>query len=218
MADSRVQRPVRRSLVVVQLAILLVLVVVSRPLWGSLVDGGPWNEVYDGFGTVDTSEDGAVLAPQAPDTTDPDDTHAALVVTKEEYGDLTVTGDVRTEEQLRPGRPNPWEVGWLLWHETDPQHFYAIALKPNGWELSKQVPGAPGGQQFLASGHAPRFAVGEWHQITVTQHGGEITVSANGRPLAHHVDRDPYLEGAVGLYTEDAIASFRNLTISTDGA
>jgi hypothetical protein len=215
---ARVHPPVRRSLLVVQGAVLVVLVLVTRPLWSPLLDDGPWTEVFSGYGSVETTDDGAVLSPMAPGSTDPADTHAALVVTEDSFGDLTVTAELRTQEQLRPGSPNPWEVGWLLWHETDPQHFYALALKPNGWELSKQVPGAPGGQQFLTSGTTPRFPVGEWHRITVTQHGAEITVSADGRPLTHHVDQDPYLAGAVGLYTEDAVVVFRDLVITTDGA
>jgi len=174
--------------------------------------------VYDGYGTVDTRTDGATLSPKPPASPDGSDTHAALVVTKAHYGDLTVSADVLTTRQLRPETPNPWEVGWLLWHETDPQHFYAVTLKPNGWEVSKQLPGAPGGQHFLVSGDTPRFATGTWHHIKVTQRGPQITVAADGRQLAQFTDPDPYTRGAVGLYTEDANVLFRNLTITTDRA
>jgi hypothetical protein len=62
-------------------------------------------------------------------------------------------------------KPNPWEVGWLLWcFSPDPTHpydpsptsnsnfrFYALCLKPNGWEVSKQDPSYKGGQRFLKS-------------------------------------------------------------------
>lgn len=61
--------------------------------------------------------------------------------------------------------PNPWEVGWLLWcFSPDPTHpydpsptsnsnfrFYALCLKSNGWEVSKQDPSYKGGQRFLKS-------------------------------------------------------------------
>lgn len=64
--------------------------------------------------------------------------------------------------------PNPWEVGWLLWcFSPDPTHpydpsptsnsnfrFYALCLKPNGWEVSKQDPSYKGGQHFLKSNDA----------------------------------------------------------------
>lgn len=65
-------------------------------------------------------------------------------------------------------KPNPWEVGWLLWcFSPDPTHpydpsptsnsnfrFYALCLKPNGWEVSKQDPAYKGGQRFLKSNTA----------------------------------------------------------------
>jgi hypothetical protein len=216
VTSSTARRSGRRSLLVFETAIVLVLVLVTRPLWGPLFSDGPWSVIYDGYGSTTLHDDGAVLAPQAPTSNHAGDTHAALVVTRQQYDDLAFSADVRTERQLRPGTPNPWEVGWLTWHQTDPKHFYAVALKPNGWEVSKQVPGAPGDQQFLASGHTPRFPAGQWHHITITQHGGDISVSANGRNLAHLTDPDPYTHGSVGLYTEDAVAVFRNLRI-TDG-
>lgn len=190
----------------------------TRPAWQPLLVGDPWSVVYNGYGSVATRIDGATLSPRPPAGPQGSDTHAALVVTRQRYGDLAITAQVRTERQLRPGTPNPWEVGWLLWHETDPQHFYAITLKPNGWELSKQVPGAPGGQNFLASGSEPRFSTGAWHELTVSQRGGRITITADGHPLAEYTDRDPYTSGAVGLYTEDAVADFRNVSVTTDGA
>jgi 3-keto-disaccharide hydrolase len=210
------QRPRRAGLLLLEGGILLILAVTTQPVWGPLLEG-EWTVVYDGYGTVSTTSDGATLAPRAPASSAGSDTHAALVVTNQHYEDLTFSADVLTRTQLRPQTPNPWEVGWLLWHQTDPQHFYAVALKPNGWEVSKQVPSAPGGQRFLASGDTPRFAPGSWHHVTVTQRGGDIFVTADGRTLARLTDPDPYTHGAVGLYTEDAVAVFRDLTI-TNGA
>ena len=217
MVGRSARRPRRRQLLLLQVGILAVLAVVTYPVWEPLVSD-EWSVVYDGYGTVDISANSVTLAPTPPASPAASDTHAALVVTGEDYGDLTVSAEVRTDRQLRPGSPNPWEVGWLLWHQTDPQHFYAVALKPNGWELSKQVPGAPGGQRFLTSGNTPRFPTGVWHRLTVTQHGGEITVTANGRRLTHFLDPEPYTRGAVGLYTEDAVATFRSITITPTGA
>ena len=140
-------------------------------------------------------------------------THAALVVTERQYGDLALSLRVRTEHQLRSGRPNAWEVGWVLWHYTDPRRFYALALKPTGWELSKQDERYPGGQRFLTSGDGPEFPVGTWHDIGVVQVGNTVKVSGNGRLLAEFTDTErPYLSGSVGLYTEDARVGFADVT------
>ena len=59
-------------------------------------------------------------------------------------------------------------MGWLLWcFSPDPTHpydpsptsnsnfrFYALCLKANGWEASKQDPSYKGGQRFLKSNDA----------------------------------------------------------------
>ena len=92
----------------------------------------------------------------------------------------SLSANIVTQEQLRnkdntpptkdnpDSKPNPWEVGWLLWcFSPDPTHpydpsptsnsnfrFYAITLKPNGWEVSKQDPSYKGGQRFLESNDA----------------------------------------------------------------
>lgn len=92
----------------------------------------------------------------------------------------SLSANIVTQEQLRnkdntpptkdnpDSKPNPWEVGWLLWcFSPDPTHpydpsptsdsnfrFYAITLKPNGWDVSKQDPSYKGGQRFLKSNDA----------------------------------------------------------------
>jgi hypothetical protein len=67
-------------------------------------------------------------------------THAALVLSRDTWPDLVAEIRLRTNRQLRRPHPNPWEVGWILWHYTGDQRFYYIALKPNGWELGKADP------------------------------------------------------------------------------
>lgn len=171
---------------------------------------GRWCTEYTGYGRVSGGEHTVRLAPRAPRS--PEETHAALVISRERYADLALSLRVRTEEQLRPGTPNPWEVGWVVWHYADSHHFYALTLKPNGWELSKQDPDYPGGQRFLVSDHSPTFAVGSWHEVGIVQVGAVIKVTADGRALATFTDTErPYLDGAVGLYTEDARVTFDGL-------
>ena len=103
------------------------------------------------------------LSSQTP--TSPDETHSALLTSKRTWSDQTFSFTTTTLAQLRQGSaPNPWEVGWVLWHYTDNTHFYSFIAKPNGWELGKEDPAYPGAQRFLASGPSPTYPVGAWHR------------------------------------------------------
>ena len=127
----------RIALLLLPGATLVAIAGLTSFLWVPLLGGGPWKVEFDGYGTVRVTDDLVALAPQAPATQDASDTHAALVLSKERYaGDLTVTADLLTTEQLRPGGANPREVGWLLWHAQEWEHFAGMAVKPNGWERS----------------------------------------------------------------------------------
>lgn len=103
---------------------------------------------------------------------DPDpDKHDRLQVVYSFSANIITTAQLRNKDNTPPtpsnpdSKPNPWEVGWLLWcFSPDPTHpydpsptsnsnfrFYALCLKPNGWEVSKQDPSYKGGQRFLKS-------------------------------------------------------------------
>lgn len=171
---------------------------------------GGWKVVYTGYGKV-VCDGGAVhLSPTA--AAQKKDTHAALVVA-EAGGSGTVGATVKTTSQVRKGKPNPWEVGWFLFRYQDPSHFYAVVLKPNGWEISKQDPAYKGSQRFLASGDARKFPVGRSYKVTVEQKGpAQFTVSVDGEHLADVTDSErPYPSGNVALYTEDAAVTFTNI-------
>jgi hypothetical protein len=115
---------------------------------------------------------------------------------------------------LRGPHPNPWEVGWILWHYTSDQRFYYIILKPNGWELGKADPGYPGDQRFLATATHPVFPPGRWYTVRVHQRGDGIEVDVDGRRLVRLTDsQHPYRSGRVGLYTEDASVTFQPITV-----
>ncbi|HRC08118.1 MAG TPA: hypothetical protein PLV41_07875 [Miltoncostaeales bacterium] len=204
---------VRWVLALVLVASIVVLVVTQGPerrwMEGTTHDG--WTTVFDGYGTVSAEHGRITLDPRA--TSGPTATHGALVVSTDRFGDLRTQATITTLAQHRAGAPNPWEVGWFVWHYTNRSAFYAVVLKPTGWEISKQDPAYPGAQRFLASGTSPTFAVGGAHSVVVTQRGATFTVSAGGRTLATVTDTErPYLRGAVGLYTEDAKVMFTNLT------
>ncbi|KUJ67715.1 calcium-binding protein [Streptomyces albus subsp. albus] len=172
---------------------------------------GPWRSVFHGYGSNTGAADALTLTPRAAGR--PGATHAALVVSTARYQRLDYRAGMRTVRQLRTTAPNPWEVAWLVWAYTDPEHFYYLALKPNGWELGKRDPEYRGGQRFLATG-APRFPIGTWSTVRVRQRGARLAVAVDDRPLVDFTDRErPYPAGSVGAYTEDARAEFRNITI-----
>ena len=174
-----------------------------------------WTTVFTGYGTVGGDQSHITLDPRAADAAGA--THGALVVSREQFGDLRTQATITTLAQHRTDRPNPWEVGWFLWHYTDRSAFYAVVVKPTGWEISKQDPAYPGAQRFLASGTTPTFPVGVAHTVVVTQRGATFTVTADGRQLATVTDTErPYRRGAVGLYSEDAKAVFTNLITAGD--
>jgi hypothetical protein len=178
---------------------------------------GSWTAIWDGGGRIEPGYDlGPTLALAPAVATTPSTTHSTLVASVPTFGDTDLTMALRTTSQLRQGSPpNPWEVGWAIWHYTDNQHFYYVILKPNGWELGKADPAYPGAQRFLSTGSDRTFSIGSWHSIHITQIGQSITVAADGTPLTTFVDQErPYLQGSIALYCEDSAVDFGALTAS----
>jgi hypothetical protein len=178
------------------------------------VTTGNWQPVWDGYGKITRVTDGVPAVDLQPGVAaTPSDTHSSLVASTARFGDTDLTMSYRTVQQLRQGSaPNPWEVGWVVWHYTDSSHFYDVLLKPTGWELAKEDPAYPGNQRFLATGSTP-FAVGVAHTVHVTQVGNSITVVADGVQLTSFVDNErPYLSGALGLYCEDSQVNFTSVS------
>jgi hypothetical protein len=195
---------------------VLVLAGCSATGASALGPGRPWRIAYNGYGHVSSITQGGVLRvtlrPARPAS--PPDTHAALVLSRNTWRDLTVEVRVRTNRQLRQPHPNPWEVGWLLWHYRNDQHFYYVVLKPNGWELGKEDPAYPGAQRYLATGSRPAFPPGRWYAIRVSQRGDAIQVDVDGHRLVRFVDTQrPYRSGHVGLYVEDASATLQPVAV-----
>ncbi|MFB9888609.1 family 16 glycoside hydrolase [Planobispora takensis] len=172
---------------------------------------GDWRVIFDGGGFTGRRPDGTLLiAPPAPESEDV--THAGLIVSTGTTGEPDLRMRLRTLDQTRPD-PNVWEVAWAVWHYTGPQNFYYLLLKPNGWELGKADPAFRGAQRFLATGPGP-FPIGRWYEVRVRQSGARMTAWVDGRKLVDYTDgRDPYLQGAVGLYAEDAVAEFTSVSL-----
>jgi Domain of Unknown Function (DUF1080) len=187
----------------------------TSPLLGGRSNGN-WREVFDGYGdglsTLETpSGQLHELVPRAAEAGDR--THAALAIDQTSLADFDLRVEMRTLKQLREGTdPNPWEVAWLVWRLDDAEHFYYLALKPNGWEVGKRDPAYPGGQRFLDTGNSPSFPVGEaWNEVRVHAVGSKFTIWIDGKKLSNFEDLErPYGSGHIGMYTEDARVQFRN--------
>lgn len=200
----------------VALVVVLLLAGCTSTAATALGPGRPWHLAYDGFGHAWSSTQGGVarITLQPAGAASPAQTHAALVLSRDTWPDLTAEVRLRTNRQLRWPHPNPWEVGWILWHYTSDQSFYYITLKPNGWELGKADRGYPGDQRFLATAAHPVFPLGRWYTIRVTQRGDGMEVDVDGRRLVRFTDsQNPYRSGRVGLYTEDASVTFQPVTV-----
>lgn len=180
-----------------------------------------WIAVYDGQGTTRSDGSTITLSPQA--AAAPTQTHASLVVSVLQYEDVDLRATVRTVRQLRTGTPpNPWEVGWLVWHYDAQHRFSYFALKRNGWELGQVDPSIPGGQRFLATGGRPADAH-RAHDVRVRQLGSSIDVWVDGaavvrserasRPGEGSAGTTGAVPGAVGLYSEDAVVEFSHVRV-----
>lgn len=212
--DHTLPKRISRWMVIGCAAIVIVVAVVwsvmsnnTETAWSQGQAYGDWTVRYTGYGEVTSNGERITLEPQA--AADHEITHGGLVHTVGQCRDADFSVSLNTESQVRQGDPNIWEVGWVLWNFQSDTHFYAVALKPNGWEVSKQDPDYDGNQRFLASGDSPTFPIGKNYRVTVTQENGTMTVSADGQELATITDEEtPYREGAIGLYTEDARVHF----------
>jgi len=178
--------------------------------------GGPWHVAYDGYGRVSTAsgDRGAITLTTARPAT-PGSTHAALVLSARTWRGFRLDLRLRTNGQLRRDRPNDWEVGWIVWHYLGNDHFYYLMLRPDGWELGQENPAYPGEQRFLTTGTRPAFPLHRWYQVVVSQRGDVITASVDGRRLVRFADTArPYLSGRIGLYAEDASASYQPVSLA----
>ena len=223
-AASRSSGRRQRRVKVLTIASALVCATVGAGLaWSAVAGHGSghrqWLTVFNGYGHSDVTGSGAAqtitIAPAR--TRSRRATHSALVVSRRRYGDFVATVRVQTLRQLRhgaAGTPHPWEVGWVVWHYTSDQSFYALTLEPTGWLLSKQDPSYPGGERFLASGRTPLFRVGVPHSVGIVQVGDQITVSGDGHLLTRFTDtRQAYLRGSFGAYSEDSDARFSDIRV-----
>src|SRR5438093_288293 len=72
------------------------------------------------WGAAWITSTGATLSTPVP--TSHAETHSALLVGSRTWGNQTISLRMTTLTQLRTGSaPNPWEVGWVMFHFRDPE-------------------------------------------------------------------------------------------------
>lgn len=181
-----------------------------------LTDGdtfGSWQVVFAGYGAVNATNRWLNLRPAVAEAAEA--THSALVVSADKVS--RISSRVRLNEQLRTTSPaNPWETGWLIAGYTDPEHFYYVACKTNGWELGKRDPAYPGGQRFLATGDDPCARLAQATRVQLVHKGPRLIVKINKEVVVTFTDDErAYRSGRAGLYTEDADVTFDRIAMSS---
>lgn len=177
--------------------------------------GSLWTAVSNGSGTtsiVAAPDGGQALQLSPAVATSSGVTHSALVTSVASMsGNYRVQANYRTTAQLRTGStPSNMEMAWLIWGYQDSTHFYTLVLRPNGWEIDKQV--STPALVTLASGVSPTFPVGATHfvDVHVTAAAGVPTfdIYVDGQLLTSVTDTgttDPaILTGGIGLYAKDS--------------
>jgi hypothetical protein len=150
------------------------------------------------------------------------ESHTGLVSTTKNFSDFEMSVNVKTEKQLRQNiQPNPWEVAGVFFRYRDDHRNYGLLLKPVGIELSKKECNNNNCSSTtetvdLYTNGKPQFNLGSLSNLYIKLIGNQITVGVNGSKVLDYVDKnmsDQLRNGKIGLYTDDAAASFDNVYI-----
>lgn len=180
-----------------------------------------WQTLYDGNGRVSLNNTtGIHLEPMA--STSPEETHAALVVSKSELPSrFQLEIEVTNERSLRQNSPpNSWEAFWIMFNykgsATQKTTNYFV-FKPNGIELGAAYDSI--GQDFIYTSDYPLMVWGWRNTIRITRNAVNITIDVNGvRVVNLPLSSSQWLlqeNGTIGLYTEDAAAQVHSVKLST---
>jgi hypothetical protein len=178
-------------------------------VWGDGELVGPWRVEWDGYGTIQIDMESVLLTPAA--ATGPSEAHSALIVTQDQYNDVSFTVRMKNEAQLRTPTPFAWEVGQVIWNYTHHDDAYYLSLKTNGVEFGELVP--PDSYVALWTADTPAMKVGNWYDIRVEQLADTSSIWINGAHVLTFVDPTPLPDGLVGLYAGDASVRFDEFTV-----
>jgi hypothetical protein len=193
---------------------------------GQTSPNGKWIDNFNGFGSAGVQDDGTgtnkVFFERPATSTSPSQTHSTLVTSTQKWGNFDLDIDVKTVQQLRQNSsPNPWEVAWIFFRQSDTFHYYAFLVKPNGIEFDKKdcntCTDHVQGQQFLVTASSPTLKIGGWSHWKITAIGNHITISVDGNKVVDYVDQtmsQQLSSGAIAMYTEDANVNFDNVFVT----
>jgi hypothetical protein len=193
---------------------------------GQTSPNGKWLDNFNGFGSAGVQDDGTgtnnVFFETPAVSTSTSQTHSTLVTSTQKWGNLELDIDVKTVHQLRQNSsPNPWEVAWIFFRQTDTFHYYAFLVKPNGIEFDKKdcntCTDPVQGQQFLVTASSPTLKIGGWSHWKITAIGNHITISVDGNKVIDYVDQtmsQQLSSGAIAMYTEDANVNYDNVFVT----
>ncbi len=173
--------------------------------------------IYNGYGVVELGPT-ILLSPKA--STRPQETHAALVTSRETYrGNYEATFKLTNLSQLRTGStPNPWEVGWFVFGYKPDATFKYLILKPNGYGVELGESLRNDRQNFLYTSRIgdENFPVGQSYDVRVRVENDVITLFVNGTErMRYRVSSRDLLsaDGKIGFYSEDAAVKIENISV-----
>ena len=191
---------------------------------GQTSPNGKWKDEYNGFGAAGVMADGNnnsfFMYPKK--SVVKSETHSNLIRTVKKYKSFDVNIDTVTEKQLRRNdSPSAWEVAWIMFRYVDKFHHYYFVLKTNGYELGKVDNDRSINKQiFLVTeeSNSTRLYIGNWQHVRINMIDNHIRVWVNGSKIIDIIDtnmRDALKKGYIGLYDEDALVKFDNISIKS---
>lgn len=174
-----------------------------------------WDVMWDGEGRV--SFENGVLKLKPKSSTEPTETHSALVVSKKSFLHFTTEITYVNEAPLRQNSPpKPWELFWVFFNyqKDDPKrptnYFIAKTIGPELGKAFEEIR-----QTFFWTGDVLRAGFGNENRLILQRTKSNFTASNAWwswfwRPIdAGWVEK----EGPLGLYTEDAEVTVKRVCI-----
>lgn len=169
--------------------------------------------VYDGYGDVIFTGDMLRYYPMT--STQPDETHACLILLKEtinkNYKNFNLKFRGKTHHQLRQNTPpNPWETMWVLFNyqglgdEIESGNYFVH--KTNGVELGSFIEME---QTYYVTSEKSPCSIFQTYEYEIIKAGPIYTVKINGKtvikfPTATSKKQPLDQIGSIGFYCEDA--------------
>lgn len=178
-----------------------------------------FNEKWNGGGFTSWANSTLTEEPKTASSTT--ETYSAFQVsTKALRMPYRVRFTMTTNKQLRQNStPNPWEVAWFAFAYKPDGRFKYLILKPDGYGIELGESLLNDQQNFLWTSPfgQDQFPVATTYNVEVRAENNMITMLVNGQTyLIYTLSSKDILDlnGALGLYTEDARVQFSNVQVS----